>query len=602
MNDDITVTDAPLALPVRALFDKPMELRDATEKGTLGTMHGYMAVFNEWTEIDSAVEGHFLERVAPGAFRKTFAEGLNRIRCIFHHGNDAAVGFRVLGPVRVLEEQENGAYAEVPLLDTSYNRDLEPGIRAGLYGMSFRFRALRQDIDRNPRKSDYNPKRLTERTLTELAVPEFGPTPFAAYVGAQAGMRSMTDDLAVETLVARGRIVLPAGYTIGSENSAGTADATTAAEAPVSASAARAATREVVGTTTRIVRERLYERAVGFAVTHPWAMEPTSLSVVLAILQERSAGEWPSQEEIHARLGLRALALPMLPGDDDEDDDVPDNDPVALIPVYGPIVPHAGMLSMTSSQLASAEGIGSQLRAALADDSVTHIVFDIDSPGGQVSLIPELAAEILAARGQKPMIAVANTLMASAAYWIGAMCDEVVASPSADVGSVGVYSAHQDLTKAMEEAGVKTTIVTSEGSPFKAEFSPFVELSEAAEEEMQNRADSIMDNFVAALAQARGTTTDDVLANFGQGRCLMAADALKAGMVDRIGTLDSVLAQLHDGAAAPASDGAEPDEDDEPQAVSEPAPDVLAVAHPGSARRGLDPHTLLPKEEPEWLL
>ncbi len=285
---------------------------------------------------------------------------------------------------------------------------------------------------------------------------------------------------------------------------------------------------------------------------------------------------------------------PFDPEDDPLDDDTSAIDPVAIIPVYGPIVPHGGMLTMTSSELTSIDRLTQQFRAAQEDPNVTHIVFDFDSPGGQASLVPELAAEILAARGTKPTIAVANTLMASAAYWLAAMCDEVVASPSADIGSVGVYSAHQDFTAAMEESGVKITLVQSDGSPYKTEFSPFVELSDDAKEEMQRRADAIMDDFVAAVAAGRGTTTKDVLANYGQGRCLMATDALAVGMVDRIGTLDSVLQQLHSGATAPASDGA--GEDDGPEV------EAIVAPHPVPARRGIDPITLLPKEDPGWLL
>lgn len=603
---DATVTDAPaIEWPARALFNGPMELRDATQEGTLGTLVGYLAVFNEWTEIDSAIEGHFLERVALGAFKKTFAEGRNRIRCIFHHGNDASVGVRVLGPVSVLEERDDGAYAEVPLLDTSYNRDLAPGIAAGLYGMSFRFKALRQDIDRSPRRSDYNPNRLPERTLTELRVPEFGPTPFQAYDGAQAGMRSITDDIAVEALAARGhmwtpearpRIVLP-------DTTDNTANNRT--EGAVRASTGTALASEGGSTTTRVVGARLYERAVRFAVTHPWAMEPQALAVVLGILQERAAGEWPSEAELRARLGMKPVAAAAdttvtINEDDMADDTANDTDPVAVIQVFGPIVPHAGMVTMTSSEMASAEGLMTRFRAAEADSAVEHIVFNFDSPGGNVGLIPELAAEILA--GKKPTTAVANTLMASAAYWIASACDEIVASPSADVGSIGVYSAHQDLTKAMDDAGVRITLTQSDGSPYKTEFSPFVELTDEAQAEMLRRNNAIMDDFVGAVAQGRGTTTEDVLANYGQGRCLMAAEALAVGMVDRIGTLDSVLDQLHSGAAAPASDGAEENDEEDGEPELGAAAAAIVAPHPAPARRGIDPHTLKPKEDPEWLL
>src|SRR4051795_9208562 len=89
------------------------ELR-AAEHGDGPTMVGHFAVFNQWTEINSAFEGRFLERVAPGAFRKTFAEQRDRMRVLFQHGRDPQIGDKPLGPIRELREDGTGAYYEVP--------------------------------------------------------------------------------------------------------------------------------------------------------------------------------------------------------------------------------------------------------------------------------------------------------------------------------------------------------------------------------------------------------------------------------------------------------------------------------------------------------
>jgi phage head maturation protease len=84
----------------------------------------------------------------------------------------------------VLREDEYGAGYEVPLLDVSYTRDLIPGLRAGAYGASFRFKVLREDVDRAPASSSYKPKALPERTLRDVRLYEFGPCTFLAYAGA----------------------------------------------------------------------------------------------------------------------------------------------------------------------------------------------------------------------------------------------------------------------------------------------------------------------------------------------------------------------------------------------------------------------------------
>ena len=171
----------------------------SSESG-MPTLFGHFAVFDRFTEIDSFFEGHFLERIAPGAFRKTFKENRDRIRALFQHGRDPQIGDKPLGPIEELREEEAGAYYEVPLLDTAYNRELIPGLEAGLYGASFRFEVIREDFDQEPKVSVDNPKRLPERTLKEVRLHEFGPVTFPAYAEATADVRSLTDHFIFEEL------------------------------------------------------------------------------------------------------------------------------------------------------------------------------------------------------------------------------------------------------------------------------------------------------------------------------------------------------------------------------------------------------------------
>jgi HK97 family phage prohead protease len=167
--------------------------RAAGEDATGRTLYGRFAVFNQWAEIDSLFEGHFMERFAPGAFSTTIAEDRGRMRVLFQHGRDPQIGNKVLGPIATLREDGIGAYYEVPLLDTAYVAELVPGLEAGLYGSSFRFRMMREEFIERPGLSRYNPQGLPERTVLEAQVPEFGPVTFPAYMGATSGVRSLTD-------------------------------------------------------------------------------------------------------------------------------------------------------------------------------------------------------------------------------------------------------------------------------------------------------------------------------------------------------------------------------------------------------------------------
>ena len=189
----------------------PPELRkihddeDDDDRG-MPTLFGHFAVFNQWTEIDSMWEGNFMERIAPGAFKKTIKENRDSMKVLFNHGQDMQIGDKVLGPIEVLREDKTGPFYEVPLFDTTYNRDLAPGLEAGVYGASFRFRVMKEEFDKAPKTSKANPTGLPERTIKEAQVMEFGPVTFPAYAGASADarttmLRSLTDNYVLGELV-----------------------------------------------------------------------------------------------------------------------------------------------------------------------------------------------------------------------------------------------------------------------------------------------------------------------------------------------------------------------------------------------------------------
>lgn len=190
---------ATLDVPVCRALDQSVVVRadDEDSDGGLGTMVGHFSLFDSDYEINSWMEGHFIERIAPGAFKRTIKNrsGETPIRVLLEHGFDPTVGDKPLGVPRVLEERDGGGYAETPLLDTSYNRDLAPALAAGAYGQSFRFQVLRDEWDEEPGTSDGNPKGIPERTIREVRMIEFGPTVFPASpaTNGSTGLRSTTD-------------------------------------------------------------------------------------------------------------------------------------------------------------------------------------------------------------------------------------------------------------------------------------------------------------------------------------------------------------------------------------------------------------------------
>lgn len=148
------------------------------------TMTGYAAMFDEPTTIDSW-EGRFVEKIAKGAFRKSLQ--VLEPKILFNHGMDPQIGDKPLGRATVLREDKRGLYVEVPLDDTSYNRDLIPLLRSGaLDGMSFRFSVIRDEWAEPETKGG-----LPVRTLKEVKLMELGPVTFPAYAATSAGVRSM---------------------------------------------------------------------------------------------------------------------------------------------------------------------------------------------------------------------------------------------------------------------------------------------------------------------------------------------------------------------------------------------------------------------------
>lgn len=171
-----------------------VEFRDDRESGDKRPLlFGHFSRFNEWTEINSFFEGHFLERIVPGAYKKTFRERINDLRVLFQHGKDPVVGDKPIAEIEDLREDEQGAYHESRLLD-GVPELIVSGLRAGQYGQSFRMEVMREEMVEKPERSEHNPEGLPERSIKEIRLHEFGPVTFPAYANTTPGLRSMTDE------------------------------------------------------------------------------------------------------------------------------------------------------------------------------------------------------------------------------------------------------------------------------------------------------------------------------------------------------------------------------------------------------------------------
>lgn len=266
----------------------------------------------------------------------------------------------------------------------------------------------------------------------------------------------------------------------------------------------------------------------------PWMILPEKLVVLEEIINRHVVGEKLDPEEV--QMVIHGAKRPA------ERRTASGNGPaVAILPLFGVIFPRANLMTDISGAT-SAEVFGQKFDELIADPEVGAIVLDVDSPGGQAAGIEELSRKIYEARGKKPIVAVANHLMASAAYYAATAADEVVITPSGEVGSIGVYMVHRDESKALEMEGVKITMI-SEGK-YKTEGNPYEPLSEEARSNAQLEVKDTYDMFVRAVARNRGKPVDGVRAGFGEGRTVGAKRAVDMGMADRIGTLEETVKGL----------------------------------------------------------
>lgn len=211
---------------------------------------------------------------------------------------------------------------------------------------------------------------------------------------------------------------------------------------------------------------------------------------------------------------------------------------VAVVPIYGMLAHRGSFWSMYFGG-ATVESLTDQLRQAVNDPLVSAIVLDVDSPGGDVEGIDELASEIYQARKQKPITAVSNSLCASAAYYLASQASEIMVSPSSLTGSIGVYTTHEDDSKYLDNLGIKLTLIKYGDN--KAEGNPYEPLTDSAQSHMQDMVNTFGTMFDKAVARGRGMKADDVHSKFGQGRVFDAKKAVSLGMADKVGTFDDAL-------------------------------------------------------------
>lgn len=214
---------------------------------------------------------------------------------------------------------------------------------------------------------------------------------------------------------------------------------------------------------------------------------------------------------------------------------------IAVVSVIGTLVSRSGYLDAASGLQAYGD-IEGAVAAAMDDASVRGVILDVDSPGGEVGGLFDLVEQIQAARSvsTKPLWAVANESALSAAYAIASTADRLYVTRTGEVGSIGVVAVHIDESGADAKAGLAWTFVFA--GDRKVDANAHEPLSERARATIQADVDRLYAEFCALVATNRGLSGEAVR---GTNAAIYRGElAIRAGLADRLGTLDLAIAEM----------------------------------------------------------
>ena len=245
--------------------------------------------------------------------------------------------------------------------------------------------------------------------------------------------------------------------------------------------------------------------------TQVWLMHEPTLRSMWHAVRDRSAAAGPE-----ARTTRRPQTSSRM------------SDGVGVIPIYGPIVFRPNVFTAFFGG-SSVKQIERELLELASDPEISAIVLDVDSPGGTGNGLIELADTVRQVRQRKPVVAIADTFMASAAYWIGSQASTVLMLRSGEIGSIGVFVLHVDFSRALDADGVTPTYIFA--GERKIDANAFQPLSDRARDDLQKRVDDAYAAFIRGVAKGRGRTIQQV-ERFADGRLYGPAAALSLGLVD----------------------------------------------------------------------
>ncbi len=298
----------------------------------------------------------------------------------------------------------------------------------------------------------------------------------------------------------------------------------------------------------------MHAQIIQRAFNTPLLVEPAKALAFLSGLGPRIVGrqlrlaglEIAPEDVAHAALPARAgILINGLAAQQRRDGQMPFTmaDGIAVIEVSGVLVHRGSWIGQSSGQT-SYEGIAAQVAAAVADPAVRGIALEIDSFGGEVAGVFDLADAVRAAQAAKPVWAFVAEHALSAGYALASQAGRIILPRTGSVGSIGVVVMHADFSGRLSDDGVTVTLIHS--GAHKVDGNPYEPLPDPVRARIQAEIDGLRTLFAETVAAGRGRRLDAAAALATEAECYRGADAVAAGLADEVSDPASAFAAFAD--------------------------------------------------------